>query len=181
MEKGPLEPRSERNESKGMLKSALNRLLKFIFVGSGDDPLSLLKDDYVREKALAAQLKAHAESMPYEHFRRQLLELAAMDEEAAQALAKKIKAAGSPLPDVPEPEPVQETVLSPASAGKETLWEKLARDVDELNRLYYRYIPHAADHQDDDLIELLSRLHREKNAQSLAIQRMASGLHGYSL
>lgn len=170
MEKGPLKPCSERIESVGMLKSALNRLLKFILVGSGDDPLSLLKDDYVREKTLAAQLKAHAESMPYEHFRRQLLELAAMDEEAAQALGKKIKAAGSPLPDVPEPEPVQGT-----------LWEKLARDVDELNRLYYRYIPHAADHQDDDLIQLLSRLHREKNAQSLAIQRLASGLHGYSL
>ncbi len=154
----------------GLLKAGLTGLLRFILEGRGDDPLSLLKDDFLREKALASHLRDHARSMPYSHYRDRLLELAGMSEEASELLAKKIRAIGSGLPEVSEPEPLEGT-----------LWEKLAGDVDRLNSLYYRYMSQSVNRDDEELKELLDRLHREKNEQSLAIQRLASGLHGYSL
>jgi hypothetical protein len=154
----------------GLLRAGLRGLLRFIFEGRGDDPLSLLKEDFLQEKALASHLSDHARSMPYGHYRDRLLELAGMSEEASELLAKKIRAMGSGVPEVSEPEPLEGT-----------LWEKLAGDVDQLNRLYYRYMSQGANRDDEELKELLDRLHQDKNEQSVAIQRLASGLHGYSL
>lgn len=144
--------------------------MKFIFEGRGNDLLSLLKEDYVRESALAAHLKAHAENMPYDFYRDQLVGLARMSEEGAELLGTKIRAMGSGLPEVPEPEPMEGN-----------LWEKLVRDVDEQNRLYYRYLSQAGVDGDDELRELLDRLRRDKDEQISIIQRLLSGLHGYSL
>jgi hypothetical protein len=154
----------------GLLKSGLINLLKFIFEGKGDDPVSHLKEDYAREKALATRLREHARSMPYDFYRDQLLKLAETNEKAAEELESKIRAMDGSLPQTPEPEPMEGT-----------LWEKLAGDVDELSSLCYSYLSHAGEHEDEVLIGLLMRLRSEKNEESLIIQRLASGLHGYAL
>jgi len=154
----------------GLLKSGLIKLLKFIFEDKGDDPVSHLKEDYAREKVLAARLREHARNMPYDFYRDRLLKLAETNERAAEELESKIRAIDGALPQTPEPEPMEGT-----------LWEKLARDVDELSSLYFSYLSHAGEHEDEVLKELLMRLRGEKNEESLIIQRLASGLHGYAL
>jgi hypothetical protein len=151
----------------GLLKSSLIKLLKFVFEGKGDDPLSLYKEDYSMEIALAARLRLHAQYMPYDSYRERIMGLAGMSEKGAEALGKKIQAMGSGLPDVNEPD---------ASEGM--LWEKLSGDVKDINVLYYRYLSQSE--MEDAFRDQLYRLRNDKSEQNQAIRRLLAGLHGYS-
>lgn len=154
--------------NKGVLKSALMALLRFIFEGRGDDPLSLLRVYYQKEMLLTARLKAHAGDMPYPAFRDGLEDMSRLCHEAAGQLGIRIQAMGSGLPDIPQPE-----------LTNGTLWEKLAADVNELNSLYYSYLTLAG--VDEDLDKLMTGLKADKNRQATTIQRLLSGLDCYSI
>jgi hypothetical protein len=155
----------EEPKREGMLKSALMALLRYIFEGRGDDPLSLIKAD-----TLAAHLRAHAESMPYDHYSHELMAMAELSEEDADLLGKEITAMGAGLPQV-----------SAIESAEGTLWEKLAKDLEELSTLYHGYLSQAGSDADDDLKKLLHRLREDKHRQRTKIQGLLSGLHGYSL
>jgi len=130
------------------LKGWLNRL----FPDRQALLLDNLKQDYLEEKRLAAQLRKHAERLPYDFMKQRLLKLSAEEEKHAELLCEKVTALGG-------------FILNgevPTIRTAEKVWQELLWDLEEERQRYDRYVHRANQADEEGLRKLYLRLRDEE-------------------
>ena len=91
-----------------------------------EDVLVLLRREHFTQVKDAVQFRRHAEQMRYPQFRRQLLQIADVEEQHAEALKKRIAALGGEIPRI-----------SPLPEEGWNNWEELRLDLDDERQRFW--------------------------------------------